>query len=101
DYTLWRDNLGGAESTINNNGDGLDGVDAKDYLLWRQNYGGGQAPSAYVGLPAPEPLTPVLLATATAAIGQTWSRGARPRAGAPVLRRGVDGCRSCRAHGPL
>ncbi|MCA9238975.1 MAG: autotransporter-associated beta strand repeat-containing protein [Planctomycetales bacterium] len=40
DYTVWRDNLGAPdESSLMNNGDGLNGVDAGDYALWRDNYG--------------------------------------------------------------
>ncbi len=40
DYTVWRDNLGAAESTgvLNGNGDG-GVVDVNDYQLWVANYG--------------------------------------------------------------
>src|SRR5690606_19134577 len=38
DYTVWRDNLGaGDESSLSNNGDDMNGVDAGDYQLWKQN----------------------------------------------------------------
>ena len=39
DYTAWRDNLGGPESSLAGIGDGSGTVDAGDYVLWRQNYG--------------------------------------------------------------
>ncbi len=40
DYTVWRDNLGSpTEDSINNAGDGLNGVDQADYGLWKQNFG--------------------------------------------------------------
>ena len=40
DFTVWRDNLNAAdESSLNGNGDGLNGVDDADYTLWANNFG--------------------------------------------------------------
>ncbi|MCO6043652.1 cadherin domain-containing protein [Aeoliella sp. ICT_H6.2] len=40
DYVVWRNNLGASdESSINDNGDGMNGVDAADYQLWKDNFG--------------------------------------------------------------
>ncbi|MCO6042745.1 right-handed parallel beta-helix repeat-containing protein [Aeoliella sp. ICT_H6.2] len=40
DYVVWRNNLGAAdESSINNHGDGMNGVDTADYQLWKDNFG--------------------------------------------------------------
>jgi hypothetical protein len=64
DYTVWRNNLGaGDESSINDNGDGLNGVDANDYTLWKSQYGEGTPPGAGAGgiAPVPEPTSVVLL----------------------------------------
>lgn len=64
DYTLWRDNLGAAdESSINNAGDGINGVDQQDYNIWRTNYG-TTAPGGASAPPVPEPHTIVLLTAA-------------------------------------
>jgi hypothetical protein len=66
DYTLWRNNLGAAdESTINNNGDGLNGVDYNDYLFWKLNYGNTNIPAAGASFETenvPEPTTFLLVA---------------------------------------
>jgi hypothetical protein len=40
DYTVWRNNLGDeTEANINNNGDGMNGVDLADFDWWKQHYG--------------------------------------------------------------
>ncbi|WP_197527431.1 PQQ-dependent sugar dehydrogenase [Pirellulimonas nuda] len=60
DYTLWRDNLGGAGGAADGTGavagvaDGV--VDIADYQLWREHFG-NQAPGAGAagGVPTPEP----------------------------------------------
>jgi hypothetical protein len=40
DYIVWKESLGAAtESSLNNNGDGMNGVDIGDYNLWRRNFG--------------------------------------------------------------
>ena len=47
DYTVWRDNDGAAtEATLNNNGDGLNGVDSADYDVWVNNFGATYPPAA-------------------------------------------------------
>ena len=60
DYTVWRDNLGGDESTINNAGNGMNGVDAADYDLWESSYGNSLA-SAASATAVPEPSTLLIL----------------------------------------
>jgi hypothetical protein len=64
DYTVWRNNLGaGDESSINDNGDGMNGVDANDYTLWKSQYGEGVPPGSGAGglAPVPEPTSVLLL----------------------------------------
>lgn len=61
DYTVWRDNLGGDESTLGGNGDGVGVVDNDDYALWAANYG---ATSGAVITAVPEPTAIVLLGLA-------------------------------------
>jgi hypothetical protein len=74
DYTVWRNNLGaGDESSINDNGDGMNGVDANDYTLWKSQYGEGVPPGAGSGglgsTPVPEPSSMLLVAVGLAAFG--------------------------------
>jgi hypothetical protein len=74
DYTVWRNNLGAVdESSINDNGDGLNGVDANDYTLWKSQYGEGVPPGAGSGglgsTPVPEPSCMLLVAVGLAAFG--------------------------------
>jgi len=58
DYTVWRDNLGVAdESSINNNGDGLNGVDAADYDLWKSSFGAMPGSGSLSAAAVPEPGT--------------------------------------------
>lgn len=55
DYTVWRDNLGAPdESSINNAGNGADGVDSADYAVWQAHYG-ATSTALSVGVPTPEP----------------------------------------------
>ena len=63
DYTLWRDNLGAAdESSLMNNGDGLNGVDAGDYAFWKARFGNTGATLQAPGVAAvPEPATGALV----------------------------------------
>lgn len=67
DYTVWRNNLGAADETsLNGNGDGMNGVDAGDYTRWKNNFGvmagaGGATTSA-----VPEPTTAALMMLALA-----------------------------------
>jgi hypothetical protein len=50
DYMLWRKNLGAAnESSLNFNGNGLNGVDVADYQLWRRNFGLTTAAATQLG----------------------------------------------------
>jgi hypothetical protein len=62
DYSVWRDHLGAAdESSLNGNGDGLNGVDAGDYTLWKINFGAPGAGAGGLGAGAvPEPGTLVM-----------------------------------------
>jgi hypothetical protein len=68
DYTVWRDNLGAAdESSINDNGDHLGGVDPADFDLWKAHYGetagaGGGAASDFSAVPEPATLATLLSA---------------------------------------
>jgi hypothetical protein len=55
DYTVWRNNFGAAdESSLNGNGDGLNGVDIGDYNHWKANYGPMAGAAATAAL-VPEP----------------------------------------------
>lgn len=76
DYTLWRDNLGGAFDLAGNGDEsgasqGL--VDQQDYLLWRANFGASSA--APGAAPAPEPAAMVLLLAASGLLGAGRRRG--------------------------
>lgn len=54
DYTVWRDNLGATdESSINDNGDGLNGVDPADYTLWKNQFGTGGGAVGAAAVPEP------------------------------------------------
>jgi hypothetical protein len=56
DYTVWRDHLGAAdESSINNNGDHLNGVDAADYAIWKSGFGDMAGAGGIGGGLVPEP----------------------------------------------
>jgi hypothetical protein len=77
DYTVWRDNLGaGDESSLNGNGDGMNGVDAGDYSLWKDHFGdippgaGGLAGGSLV----PEPASWLLATLVGVAIGSLGRR---------------------------
>lgn len=63
DYAVWRDNLGGDESALGGNGDGLPGVTSTDFDLWRDNFGATAAGSAGVAA-APEPMACLMVITA-------------------------------------
>jgi hypothetical protein len=50
DYTVWRDNFGATdESSLNGNGDGIDGVESSDYELWKANFGLSTIRPDYLG----------------------------------------------------
>ncbi|MEM6330349.1 MAG: trypsin-like serine protease [Planctomycetota bacterium] len=74
DYAYWRNNLGGDESLLNGNGDGLGNIGLGDLIIWRAGFGGGQEPGAVAA--APEP-SAVLLATLASVLGISAVR--RPR----------------------
>ncbi|WP_425395367.1 LamG domain-containing protein [Aeoliella sp.] len=61
DYTVWRNNLGGSESALNDNGSGNGTVGAEDYTLWKQNFGSSGAVSAVATATVPEPRGALLL----------------------------------------
>ena len=69
DYTIWRDNLGAAESVIGDAGDGSGVVDAGDYLVWDRNFGRDETMSSTA---VPEPAG--LAVMAMACIGMGLSR---------------------------
>ena len=76
DYTLWRNNLGNAESSLadgSTNGSGV--VDAADYLLWKANFGTSLGSGALGSSQAnvPEPSSLVLLTLAGVA-ALAWRR---------------------------
>lgn len=62
DYTVWRNNLGNADSVLppgsTNDGSGV--VDAGDYATWKQNFGNG-SPAAVQAAAVPEPASWILL----------------------------------------
>ncbi len=59
DYTLFRDNFGAPDETsIANNGDGMNGIDVGDYILWFTNYGNTASSSA---TSVPEPASSLLI----------------------------------------
>jgi len=80
DYTVWRNNLGaGNESSLNGNGDGLNGVDAGDYARWKAHFGESTAASATLlssAVPEPAVLTSLVVGLLTITF---WR--ARPRRG--------------------
>jgi len=80
DYTVWRNNLGaGDESSLNGNGDGLNGVDAGDYARWKAHFGESAAASAtLLSSAVPEPATLASLIVGMLAMG-IWL--AHPRRG--------------------
>ncbi|MCO6044807.1 PEP-CTERM sorting domain-containing protein [Aeoliella sp. ICT_H6.2] len=62
DYTVWRNNLGGDGSTLQNRDESLSGpVGAADYTFWKDNFGAGALAAASSPVAVPEPSTMVLL----------------------------------------
>jgi hypothetical protein len=78
DYTVWRDNLGGAGSTLGANRDPLNGaglVGVADYNSWKANFGASGAGSGGLASAAvPEPATLTLLAFVFAAVAVVRSK---------------------------
>ena len=73
DYTVWRDNLGALdESSISNNGDGLNGVDSEDYNLWVSSFGNSSSTSSASAIP--EPTSGILLGSMILGFVATASR---------------------------
>jgi hypothetical protein len=71
DYTVWRNNLGESdESSLNGNGDGMNGVDPGDYAWWKQHFGDslGSGGIASSGSAVPEPSTVVYIVAGFAAL---------------------------------
>jgi hypothetical protein len=69
DYTVWRNNLGAAdESSLNGNGDGMNGVDQGDYTRWKDNFGATAGAGAVGGGAVPEPSSVALVAWLLAAL---------------------------------
>lgn len=76
DYTVWRNNLGAAESVLPpGSGDGSTIVDAGDYTLWKENFG-AMSPAAVAGVTAavPEPTAWMAMLTAAAVLCLATSR---------------------------
>jgi len=76
DYALWLNNLGATdESAINNNGDGINGVDLGDYLLWKASIGMSTATGnlAEVNV-VPEPASLFMLSALGLAIATLTAR---------------------------
>lgn len=70
DYTVWRDNLGAADETsLNGNGDGVNGVDAGDYTHWKNNFGAGPGAGGVGGAAVPEPSAAILVALGLGILG--------------------------------
>jgi len=64
DYTVWRDNLGGAAGTLLNDATGTT-VGEVQYLAWRDNFGAMMSASVFTGATSvPEPASLVALAMA-------------------------------------
>jgi hypothetical protein len=62
EYVIWRRNLGAlSNSSLNNAGDGLNGVDEADYLVWRQNFNNKGTTVQSFGAPIAEPASLLLL----------------------------------------
>jgi hypothetical protein len=59
DYTVWRNHLGeGDETALNDNGNGMNGVDPDDYDWWKTHYepgGGGSGGQRGIARAVPEP----------------------------------------------
>ncbi|QDU56105.1 PEP-CTERM sorting domain-containing protein [Aeoliella mucimassa] len=70
DYTVWRDNLGGNASTLNNNGTGGT-VSMADYDLWKAKFGTVYSGGAVATTAVPEPAALALL---VGALGLTMIR---------------------------
>lgn len=70
DYTVWRNNLGLADTVLNSNGDASGIVDAGDYTLWSTNYGTSQPATASA---IPEPSSVILLCFASTSM-LFWKR---------------------------
>ena len=63
DYTVWRDNLGAPEGTLQNDGGIVGPIGTDHYNLWRSNFG-RQLGSAALTAAVPEPATVALLGLA-------------------------------------
>ncbi len=77
DYTVWRDNLGGGETTLAmGSGSGNATVDADDYALWRSHFGSTSSASVATSPDAvPEPSAALAFGLAMASLG--WFRRRR------------------------
>ncbi|WP_425396417.1 LamG-like jellyroll fold domain-containing protein [Aeoliella sp.] len=86
DYTLWRNNLGALDdSPINDNGDGVAGIDINDYQVWKQNFGMSSAAVASSVNAVPEPASIALLALAGLFNWRRLTRALAPLAAALLL----------------
>jgi hypothetical protein len=73
DFLLWQRNVGAADETsLNGNGDNMNGVGSGDLTLWKNNFGMSGAMSSITGVPEPQSL-----ALLVAAIGALAGRRRR------------------------
>ncbi len=83
DYTVWRNNLGGAdESALSGKGDRRNGVDEDDYALWKSHFGttSSATPGAFSEAATPDPASILLLLAGCAAAGaHHWQASRRRR----------------------
>jgi hypothetical protein len=79
DYSIWRDAFGLAnESSLNGNGDGMNGVDEGDYLLWKSQFGATLGGAGQLGTHSvPEPTSGFLLGSIAVCAVATWRLGRR------------------------
>ena len=79
DYNVWRNNLGGPGSALQNRGDGISGVvGADDYDVWKSHFGDSLAGAGGIEVQAvPEPATIVLTAIILAWLGVSGRKPSR------------------------
>ena len=61
DYTVWRNNLGAAESVLANPGNNNGVVDVGDYTAWKDNFGLSASPVVAGASSVPEPSSAMLI----------------------------------------
>jgi autotransporter-associated beta strand protein len=75
DYTVWRDNLGGAATALQNRDPANSGnVNADDYTFWKSRFGTSGSGSASIGGNVPEPSTITMLCVMLASVASLTRR---------------------------